>query len=120
MMLRAACGGLHLVEQRLQDNVLPGASYIQSAGHAGAVFFKNGLLVQRCALLMQPCSLTGSVVLMAIIVMQLLGFSTTATGIMVQFTTAGAAIGFLIGGACPMSRKLCSGACHPMISHPIS
>ncbi|KAK9843749.1 hypothetical protein WJX81_004878 [Elliptochloris bilobata] len=29
---------------------------------------------------------------------QLLGFSTTATGIMVQFTTAGAAAGFLIGG----------------------
>jgi len=48
----------------------------------------------------------GSVVLMATVAVQLLGFSTTATGIMVQFTTVGAAIGFLIGGACPISQSL--------------
>lgn len=40
--------------------------------------------------------------------LQLLGFSNTATSIMVQFTTAGAAVGFLIGGAWLLQRVCCS------------
>lgn len=39
---------------------------------------------------------------------QLLGFSNTATSIMVQFTTAGAAVGFLIGGAWLLQHFCCS------------
>jgi len=95
------------VEQRLQDNVFPGASHILEHKCAWALLL-DMLIAGLCGVLYtynNSCPM-GSVVLMATVAVQLLGFSTTATGIMVQFTTAGAAIGFLIGGACPISQSL--------------